>query len=62
MRSRIALVPGGAFHFKPGMAVVVAGQVVRVRKILDNDAVLVDRPLWWRAWRWLKTTAAVLRG
>jgi hypothetical protein len=59
---RIALLGGGARHLHPGMAVRIGRCTYRVSRILGADEVLVDRPLWWLALRWLKTTWAVVRG
>lgn len=50
--SRIALSPPAARHFLPGMVASVDGVEVRVVDV-EPEAILVDRPLWWRTWRWL---------
>lgn len=49
---RIALSAPAALHFLPGMVVVVQGVELRVLDV-EYEAILVDRPLWWRVWRWL---------
>lgn len=55
-RQIVRLCPGDAHHFAPGDAVRIGAEVCRVRAVDDlGDELLIDRPLWWRAWQRLKT-------
>jgi hypothetical protein len=52
-RMRVAVSPGADRHFHVGMTIMVGMEVFRVGRIGSGE-LWVSRPLWWRAWRWLR--------
>lgn len=60
MGNRVTLVDGDVRHFRRGMVIRFGAGVFRIRAIdAIGGTLTLDRPLWWRAWQWLR---GVLRG